>query len=98
MCSMSSGGLTLRTMMLVAPWRLMSSRASCMLPSPKAISAMTADGADDDAEHREHGPHLVQPQAAHRQHQGAPALVVEQHHPKHDDVGHHEEDRDHVQE
>src|SRR5262245_18540170 len=29
-------------MMLVAPMRLMSSRASCMLPSPKAISAMTA--------------------------------------------------------
>src|SRR5437764_8190684 len=29
-------------MMLVAPMRLMSSRASCMLPSPKAISEITA--------------------------------------------------------
>ncbi len=38
----SSGGLTERTMMLVAPMRLMSSRASCMLPSPKAIRAITA--------------------------------------------------------
>src|SRR5476649_2255519 len=31
----------LLTMTLVAPWRLMSSRASCMLPSPKPISVMT---------------------------------------------------------
>src|SRR5579883_1495710 len=38
----SSGGLMLRMMMLVAPWRMMSSSASCMLPSPKAISEMTA--------------------------------------------------------
>src|SRR5262249_40760793 len=33
----------LRTMTLVVPWRRMSSRASSMLPLPKAIRAMTAD-------------------------------------------------------
>src|SRR6516162_6848434 len=38
----SSGGLTLRTITLVAPWRAMSSRASCMLPSPKDMREMTA--------------------------------------------------------
>src|SRR3989442_151287 len=38
----SSAGLTLRTMILVAPWRMMSSSASCMLPSPNDISEMTA--------------------------------------------------------
>ena len=74
-CAESSGGLTLRTMMLVAPCRLMSSRASCMLPSPNAISAMTGAGADDDAEHRQERPQLVQPQAAHGQDEAAADLV-----------------------
>ncbi len=38
----SSTGLTLRTMTLVAFWRSMSFTASCMLPSPNAITVMTA--------------------------------------------------------
>src|SRR5437016_3302832 len=38
----SSTGLMLCTMTLVAPCRLMSSSASCMVPSPNAISVMTA--------------------------------------------------------
>src|SRR5262245_54351513 len=38
----TSGGLTERMMMLVAPWARMSARASCLLPSPKASRVMTA--------------------------------------------------------
>src|SRR2546425_1083897 len=40
----SSVGFEERTMILVAPWRLMSSRASCIEPSPKAMRGMTEAG------------------------------------------------------